>query len=77
MPSIHSLLVALTYPLGLSTALLLVAILALVFGHRKSAASLAALAVCWSVLWSVPAVSDRLRQALEDRHPVVAEAALP
>ena len=77
MPTIHALLVALTYPLGLSTALLLVAALALVFRRRKSAAALAALAVCWSVVWSVPAVSDWLRQSLEDRHPVVAEAALP
>ena len=77
MPTVHTLLVALTYPLGLSAALLLVALLALVFRHRRSAAVLAVLAVCWSVMWSVPAVSDRLRQSLEDRHPVVAEAALP
>jgi len=77
MPSIHSLLVALTYPLGLSTALLLLAALALVFRHRRSAGVLAAMALSWSVVWSVPAVSDWLRQSLEDRHPVVAEAALP
>lgn len=77
MPTVHTLLVALTYPLGLSAALLLLALLALVFRHRRSAAALAVLAVCWSFVWSVPAVSDRLRQSLEDRHPVVAEDALP
>ena len=77
MPTVHTLLVALTYPLGLSAALLLVALLAIILRHRRIAAVLAALAVCWSVMWSVPAVSDRLLQSLEDRHPVVAEAALP
>lgn len=77
MPTVHSLLVALTYPLGLSAALLLLAGLAFGLRHRRVAASLAALAVCWSVVWSVPAISDWLRQSLEDRHPVVAEAALP
>ena len=77
MPTIHSLLVALTYPLGLSAALLLLAMLALGFRQRRSARALAAVAVCWSVVWSVPAVSDWLRQSLADQHPVVPEAALP
>lgn len=77
MPSLHALLVALTYPLVLSAVLLLLALLAVLFSHRRSAAALALLAVSWSVVWSVPAASDWLRQSLEDRHPVVAEAALP
>lgn len=77
MPTLHTLLVSLTYPPGLSVALLLLALVALVFRHPRAAALMAVAAVSWSVVWSIPVVSDWLRQSLEDRHPVVAEAALP
>jgi uncharacterized SAM-binding protein YcdF (DUF218 family) len=36
-----------------------------------------ALAIAWSLVWSVPQASDWLRGQLESRYPVVAEANLP
>lgn len=75
--NLHKLLVMLTYPLALSAALLALALVLLLLRQRRLAATLGAMAVGWSLLWSVPAFSDWLRQSLERRHPVVAEAALP
>ena len=74
---LHLLLLSLTYPPILSACVLLCAGLALVLHRRKLAWGLVAGAVVWSALWSVPEVSDRLRETLERRDPVVAEAAFP
>ncbi len=75
--NLHKLLVTLTYPLALSAVLLALAVVALLLRQGKPAATLGAMALAWSLFWSVPACSDWLRQSLESRHPVVAEAMLP
>ncbi|WP_159016110.1 YdcF family protein [Cognatiluteimonas profundi] len=75
--NLHKLLVTLTYPLALSAVLLALALVVLLLRQRKLAVAFGAMALGWSLLWSVPAFSDWLRQSLERRHPVVAEATLP
>ena len=76
--AVSSLVVALTYPLTLSACVLAVAVLAWWFRRRPVAVALAAGAIAWSALWSVPLASDWLRATLAERTPPVAtEAALP
>ena len=76
-PVLQDFLVSLTYPLTLSICALLCGGLALLLRRRRLAATLALLAIAWSVLWSIPECSDWLRGTLEQRHPVVTEATLP
>jgi len=68
---------ALTFPLYASLALAGVAVIALVLRFRRTGAGLLAAALLWTVLWSVPAASDGLRNSLEERNAVVAEESLP
>jgi uncharacterized SAM-binding protein YcdF (DUF218 family) len=73
----HKLLVMLTYPLALSAVLLAVGLVCLLLRQRRLAVAVVAMAFAWSLVWSVPAFSDGLRQSLESQHPVVPEASLP
>ena len=68
---------ALTYPPALSLCLLLVGSVAAALRRRRSALALIAIALGWSLLWSVPRCSQWLRATLEDRYPVRSEKALP
>lgn len=67
----------LTYPPNASLLLLGIAALAVLLRWRRAGMTLAALAIGWSVLWSIPQCSDWLRGTLERRHPVVDEERLP
>lgn len=71
------LLVYLTYPLNLSLWLIPCAVIAWALHRRALGGALLVFAFAWSLLWSVPQISDWLRAPLERQHPVVAEAALP
>jgi uncharacterized SAM-binding protein YcdF (DUF218 family) len=75
--SLHALVLSLTYPPVLSALLLACAAVAVFLHRRKLAGGLAAVAIAWSLLWSVPACSDQLRRTLEQRAPLVQEASLP
>jgi uncharacterized SAM-binding protein YcdF (DUF218 family) len=70
-------LVSLTYPLTLSLWLIPCGILAWAMRRRALGGALLATAIGWSLLWSVPQVSDWLRAPLERQHAVVEAAALP
>lgn len=67
----------LSYPLYASMLMLLCALAAMAIRFRKTSRALALLALGWSLIWSVPAVSDGFRSTLERRHRVVAEESLP
>jgi uncharacterized SAM-binding protein YcdF (DUF218 family) len=77
MALLREALVALTYPLALTLAVLLVALVAWKLRWTRSAIALAVLALAWSGFWSVPRNSEMLRQSLENRYAVESEAALP
>ena len=77
MSHLHAAILWLTYPIALSTCLLLAGLIALVARRRAIGAGLVAVALAWSVAWSIPHLSDGLRHTLEDQHPVRAEASLP
>lgn len=77
MLSLQDSVVSLTYPPTLSAWLFACAGAGLLLRMRKLAAALAACAVAWSLVWSIPQASDWLRSHLENRYPVVADAALP
>jgi uncharacterized SAM-binding protein YcdF (DUF218 family) len=78
MPSLlREALVALTFPLVLTLAGLVVAAIVLRLGWRRTAVALAVLALGWSAVWSVPRNSEWLRQSLEQRHASEHEHALP
>ena len=77
MSHLHAAILLLTYPVALSACLLLLALFALVARRIAFGMGLVFLALAWSVAWSIPDLSDRLRQTLEDRHPIVAESTLP
>ncbi|BCT93326.1 membrane protein [Lysobacter helvus] len=70
-------LVALTFPLALTLAGLLLAAVVWRLRWRRTAMTLAVLALGWSAVWSVPRNSEWLRQSLEDRHASEHERALP
>ncbi len=76
MASLSKFAVSLTYPPALSLCLALLAIPVLL-RHRRAGVALMLAAAGWSALWSVPLASDWLRGRLEERYPVVEEAALP
>lgn len=71
---LRSLMVSLSYPPVLSAWVLLLALLLVVLGRRRVAAGIAAAAIAWTGLWSLPSCSDWLRDTLIDRSPVVADS---
>lgn len=76
--SVQALFTSLTYPPAFSLCLLAFGMLALLLRRRRTGAWLAALALGWSFLWSLPQASHGLRGVLENRYPRVAdEAQLP
>jgi uncharacterized SAM-binding protein YcdF (DUF218 family) len=77
MSQLHAIVVWLTYPLALSTVLLLAGLLALAFRRRVAAVALVVAGLGWSTLWSLPLVSDALRTSLERTTPSVAVHELP
>ncbi|MGN6513747.1 MAG: YdcF family protein [Lysobacteraceae bacterium] len=77
LQAIPAVFVALTYPPTLSACVLALAVLAWLLRWRRTAVAVAAGALAWSMLWSVPLASDWLRHTLASRTPQVAEAALP
>jgi uncharacterized SAM-binding protein YcdF (DUF218 family) len=77
MSQLHAAILWLTYPVALSICLLLVALFALLCRRVAIGMALVVVALTWSVAWSIPDLSDRLRHTLEDQHAVVAETALP
>jgi uncharacterized SAM-binding protein YcdF (DUF218 family) len=73
---LRGLMVSLSYPPVLSAWLLALALLALAFRRVRIATGIALAALAWTALWSLPSVSDLLRDTLVDRSPVVADARL-
>ena len=69
--------VSLTYPLTLSLCLGLCGVFFAVLRWRRLGGALLVIAVLWSLLWSLPPVSDGLRGMLEQRYSVVDETTLP
>lgn len=67
----------LTYPPNASLLLAAVGGIAILLRWPRLGVALGALALGWSVLWSIPQCSDWLRGTLERRHPVVEEERLP
>src|SRR5688500_13339992 len=68
---------ALSYPLYASLALAVFGAMAALLRFRRTAAGLFAIALLWTLLWSVPTASDGLRNSLEDQHVAVPEESLP
>jgi uncharacterized SAM-binding protein YcdF (DUF218 family) len=78
LQGLHAFALSLTYPPVLSLVLLVCAIpAAIVLRRRTVAIGLVVMAMAWSIVWSLPPVSNGLRSTLERRNPVVAESALP
>jgi len=77
MSHLGAIVVWLSYPLALSVCLLLLGLLALGFRRKLVAGVLVASAIGWSMLWSLPLVSDALRMSLERTTPPVAVRDLP
>ena len=78
MPSsLQDIAVSLTYPLTLSLCLVFCGVVAAILRWRKLSGLLLVMAISWSLLWSLPPVSDGLRGMLEKRYSVVDEAELP
>lgn len=67
--------VSLTYPPTLTLTLLALAALLWLLRRRRLGAGVAVAALFWSALWSFPFASDTLRGLLENRYPVVRDAA--
>ncbi|MGO1003569.1 YdcF family protein [Lysobacter sp. CA196] len=64
-------------PLHLSCCLLVLALLAFALRRRRSALALIGLSLAWSLLWSLPAASNALRNSLALRYPPRSERTLP
>jgi len=64
---LDKLLAQLAYPLGLSLALCLLALLFFLLDRRRLGGAALAVAIVWLGLWSLPAVSDAARLSLEGR----------
>lgn len=77
MSHMHAAILWLIYPVGFSACMLLAALIALVARRIRLGAALAFLALAWTVAWSTPELSDRLRLSLENQHPLRSEQALP
>lgn len=76
-PVVYKFASALTYPPYASLLLALCAVFALLLHRRRLGAGLSAVALAWTLVWSIPLCSDWLRLTLEARNPRVAEASLP
>lgn len=74
---IYEFLSWLTYPPRLSLCVGAVALAMLALGRRRLAAATGVLALGWSLLWSLPHVSDWLNSTLARRNQAVAEESLP
>jgi len=68
---------ALSYPLNASLLLAACGVIAILLRLRRTGTGLFAMAFLWTLLWSVPAASDGLRNSLEGQHAVVQEESLP
>lgn len=64
-------------PLHLSCCLLVLAVLAFALRRRRSALALIGVSLAWSLLWSLPAASDALRNGLALRYPPQSAQSLP
>ncbi len=74
---LDKLIAQLAYPLGLSLALCVLALLLLVFGRRRLGGGAVLVAVLWLGAWSLPVVSNALRLSLEGRFANNPVAGLP
>lgn len=77
MGFVRELLVALTFPLALTLAVLCVAGVVYLLRFRRAAVALSVLAIGWTVFWSVPRNAEWLRDSLEDRHAIASPASYP
>ena len=78
MSLLRDALVALTYPLALTLAVLLLALLLQRLRWTRTAGVLALAAFAWSAFWSIPHNAEWLRSSLEDRYVVAPDpASLP
>lgn len=70
-------LASLTYPVNLSLCVFACGALALLLRRWRMGGALVVFALAWSLMWSVPWCSDRLRASLERRHAIVMVEDLP
>ena len=77
MSHVHAIVVLLTYPLALSVCLLLAGLAAVLLRRSRLGIALVVAGLGWSLLWSVPAMSDGLRDSLERTHSPIAVDNLP
>lgn len=75
--SLEEFVIWMTYPPALTACLLALACLVAVLRWRRLGLAIGIAALGWSVVWSVPQLSDWLRHTLEDQHPLVDEEQLP
>lgn len=74
---LDKLLAQLAYPLGLATVLILAGLLLVVARRLRSGLAVGLAGLAWLTLWSLPAVSDRIRTSLEQRHQNLPAEAAP
>ena len=74
---LRDLLVAMTFPLALTLAVLCVAGLLYLLRFKRFAAALSVVAIGWTLFWSVPRNAEWLRASLEARHAIEAPEAYP
>lgn len=78
MGALREIVVALTFPLVLTLALLVfAALLYFTLQWKGTAIAVAMLALAWSAFWSLPRNAEWLRDSLEDRYAVAAADAMP
>ena len=77
MSLLRELLVAMTFPLALTLAVLSFAAVLYVLKWKRTGVVLSALAIGWTVFWSVPRNAEWLRESLEARHEMTAPDAYP
>ena len=65
------------YPLSLSLLLGVSGLALQAFRSRSAGPSVVLFAVCWLVIWSIPAVADRIALSLEGRYQDLPVAAVP
>lgn len=74
---LYGFLAWLTYPPRLTLCVAAVGVVLLVFGRRRLAAATVVLALGWSLMWSLPHVSNWLNATLARRNAVVPAEQLP
>ena len=77
MSLLRELLVAMTFPLALTLAVLFVAVMLYLLKWKRTGVVLSVLAIGWTLFWSVPRNAEMLRGSLEARHAIEAPAAYP